>query len=49
MERVYKTMRSVAIFNIVVGIVTIIAAALVGAFMIVGGGRLLNRKNDIIF
>ena len=49
MERVYKTMRSVGIFNIVIGIVTIIAGALIGAFMIVGGGRLLNRKNDIMF
>lgn len=49
MEKVYKTMRSVAVFNIVVGIVTIITGALTGAFMIVHGGRLLSRKNDIMF
>lgn len=49
MERVYKVMRSVAVFNIVVGIVTIVIASLTGAFMIVNGGRLMARKNDIMF
>ena len=49
MEKLYKTLRSVGVFNIVIGIVTIILGALTGDFLIVNGGRLMTRKNDIMF
>ena len=48
-EKIYKTMSSVGIWNLVLGIVTVVVGALTGAAMIVNGARLLKRKSDILF
>jgi hypothetical protein len=48
-ENVYKTMSSVGIWNLVLGIVTILVGALTGAALIVNGARLLKRKSEIMF
>lgn len=49
MEKVYHVMKTAGIFNVVMGIVTIVFAAAAGTFAIIHGARLLNRKNDITF
>ncbi|MDE7298944.1 MAG: hypothetical protein K2N94_08990 [Lachnospiraceae bacterium] len=49
MEKVYKAMKSVGAFNIVFGILTIVGGAIMGAFLIASGGKLLHRKKDIMF
>ncbi len=48
-EKIYKTMSSVGIWNLVLGIVTILVGALTGAALIVNGARLLKRKSEIMF
>ncbi|MDD5935742.1 MAG: hypothetical protein PUC65_09310 [Clostridiales bacterium] len=49
MERVYKTMKSVGITNLVLGICVIIAGCASGALIITNGARLLHRKKEILF
>ena len=52
MEKVYLTMKSAGIFNVVFGIVLAVASiatAVGGAFMIVHGAKLLKKKSDIMF
>lgn len=49
MEKVYKTMKSSGVSSIVFGIITIVGGALLGAFMIANGGKLLSRKKDLTF
>lgn len=49
MEKIYKTMKSVGAMNIVFGILLIVSAAAMGAFLIVGGAKLLHRKKDLTF
>lgn len=49
MESVYKTMRSVGVSNIVIGVVAITVGLAVGVLAIVNGGRLLAKKGDIVF
>ena len=49
MEKIYKTMKSVGAMNIVFGILLIVGAAAMGAFLIVGGAKLLHRKKDLTF
>lgn len=48
-ERVYKTMKSVGTSNIVIGICIIVVGIVAGVTTIVGGGRLLSKKSDILF
>ncbi|WP_167957389.1 hypothetical protein [Anaerosporobacter faecicola] len=48
-EKVYKTMRSVGTSNLVLGICMIVFGIGVGVATIVSGGRLLNKKSDILF
>ena len=48
-EKIYKTMNSVGVWNLVLGIVVVVIGALSGAAMIVNGARLLKRKSDILF
>ena len=48
-EKVYKTMKSVGATNIIFGILTIVCGSVMGAFMIVGGARLLHQKKDLTF
>ncbi|HHU74056.1 MAG TPA: hypothetical protein GXZ28_05435 [Clostridiales bacterium] len=49
MEKIYKTMKSVGVWNLVIGIMLIVAGALAGAFMIVNGAKLLKKKSDLLF
>ncbi|BBF41505.1 hypothetical protein lbkm_0184 [Lachnospiraceae bacterium KM106-2] len=48
-EKVYKTMKSTGIVNIVLGIVTIAFAIGAGIVFIVNGARLLKHKSRILF
>ena len=49
MENVYKTMRNIGAANIVMGIIIIVIGLVVGIITIVHGGKLLARKDDIVF
>lgn len=48
-EKIYKTMSSVGVWSLVLGIVAIIAGALTGAALIVNSARLLKKKSEIMF
>lgn len=48
-EKVYHTMRNIGIWNIVLGIVTMVLAIGVGVIMLVGGSKLLSHKSDLTF
>ena len=48
-ERTYKTMQRVGIANITIGIITITVGLSVGIIALVGGARLLKRKQDLTF
>ena len=49
MEKVYQSMKSAGIFNLVMGIATILFGAIAGSFAIVHGAKRLRRKNEITF
>mgnify|MGYP003267024213 FL=1 len=49
MEKVYKTMRSAGVTNIVIGSVIITAGLAAGILAIVSGALLLKRKSEITF
>lgn len=52
MEKIYKTMSSAGKFNLITGIFVAIIGVLgcvCGAFMIVHGSKLLDRKKEILF
>ncbi len=48
-EKIYKTMSSVGIWSMVLGIVAILVGALTGAALITNSARLLKRKADVMF
>ncbi|SFR76895.1 hypothetical protein [Anaeromicropila populeti] len=48
-EKVYKTMKSVGIVNLVMGIVLISIGVAVGTVMLVSGGRLIKNKSEVLF
>ena len=48
-EKIYMTMKSVGIGNLVMGIIFIIAGVAGGIMMIISGGKLLKKKSDILF
>ena len=48
-EKVYSTMKSTGVVNIVFGIITIIMGIATGIVMIVSGARLLKRKSEVMF
>lgn len=48
-EQAYKTMKSVGIFNLIIGILTIAAGIGAGICMIVSGSKLLRKKSNILF
>lgn len=48
-EEAYKAMKSVGIFNLIFGILTIIAGVGTGICMIIAGGKLLKKKSNILF
>lgn len=49
MEKIYKTMKSVGVWNLVMGILLIVAGVLAGVFMILNGAKLLKKKSDLLF
>lgn len=49
MEKIYNTMKSVGVWNLVLGIVLIVIGILGGVFMIVNGSRLLKKKSYLLF
>lgn len=48
-EKIYTTMKSVGVWNLVMGILLIIAGVSGGVLMIIGGGKLLKKKSEILF
>lgn len=48
-EKVYKTMKSVGAFNLVMGILLIVSGIIAGAAVIVNGAKLLTDKSDLTF
>ncbi len=48
-EKIYSTMKSVGVGNLVMGILFIVAGIAGGVIMIISGGRLLKKKSEILF
>ena len=48
-EKIYKTMSSVGIWGLVLGILSIVVGALTGAALIANSARLLKKKSEIMF
>lgn len=48
-EQAYKTMKSVGVFNLIFGILTIAAGIGAGICMIISGAKLLKKKSNILF
>lgn len=48
-EKIYTTMKSVGIGNLVIGILLIVAGIVSGVLMIISGGKLLKKKSEILF
>lgn len=49
MEKIYKTMKSVGVWNLVLGILMIIAGIISGVLLILNGAKLLKKKSDLLF
>ncbi len=49
MERIYKTMKSVGVWNLVMGILLIVSGIVTGVMLILNGGKLLKKKSDLLF
>lgn len=49
MEKIYNTMKAVGVWNLVLGILMIVAGVAAGVFLIVSGGKLLKKKSDLLF
>ena len=48
-EKIYKTMKSVGAFNIVIGIIIIVSGIAIGTLIIAKGAKLLKDKSELIF
>ena len=48
-EKLYHTMKSVGIGNLVLGIIIIIMGVGIGIGIIVNGATLLKKKSDLLF
>lgn len=48
-EKIYTTMKSVGIGNLVMGILLIVSGIVSGVMMIISGGKLLKKKSEILF
>lgn len=48
-EKIYSTMRSVGIINLVLGIVITLVGIGTGTAVIISGARLLKNKSDLLF
>lgn len=49
MEKVYKAMKSVGSFNVVLGILMIVSGIAFGVMVIIKGAKLLKHKSEILF
>ena len=49
MEKVYKAMKSVGSFNVVLGILMIVSGIAFGVLVITRGAKLLKHKSDLLF
>lgn len=49
LEKIYHTMKSVGVWNLVLGILMIVAGAVSGSLLILNGARLLKKKSDLLF
>ena len=49
MEKIYHTMKSVGVWNLVLGILLIVASTVAGTLLILNGARLLKKKKDLLF
>ncbi len=47
-EKIYKTMTSSAVFNLVLGIVVLVTGITSGVLMLITAARLLKQKGDIM-
>ncbi len=48
-EKVYTTMKSVGITDLIIGICVIVIGLVAGIVAIVNGARLLKRKSELLF
>ena len=48
-EKIYLTMKSVGVVNLVMGILCILIGIAGGIMMIISGGKLLKKKSEILF
>lgn len=48
-QKVYETMKSTGVVNIVFGILTMVIGIGTGIVMVVTGARLLKRKSEVMF
>ncbi len=49
MEKIYHTMKSVGVWNLVLGILMILAGVVTGVLLILNGAKLLKKKSDLMF
>lgn len=49
MEKVYKAMKSVGSFNVILGILMIVSGIAFGVVVITRGAKLLKHKSEILF
>lgn len=49
MEKIYKTMRSTGAGSLATGIVVLVLGLSAGVYLIINGGRLLKRKEELMF
>lgn len=49
MEKIYHTMKSVGVWNLVLGILMIVAGVISGILLILNGAKLLKKKSDLLF
>jgi hypothetical protein len=49
MEKIYHTMKSVGVWNLVLGILLIVAGIVSGILLILNGAKLLKKKSDLLF
>jgi hypothetical protein len=49
MEKIYNTMKSVGVWNLVMGILLIVAGVVSGTLLILNGAKLLKKKSELLF
>ncbi len=49
MEKIYNTMKSVGVWNLVMGILLIVAGIVFGTLLILNGAKLLKKKSELLF